>query len=186
VRSVCLVTKGEDLSEVKRISLDTSSKTSVALTKIVFREFLGHEPEWQEAAPNINEMLESADAALIIGDPALRLSSDARFRSFDLAELWRHHTGFGFVFAMWMTRRDKVAIDFASARDEGIAHIDEIAANYSGEIGLDLIEMKQYLSQNIAYSVDEEMRRGMELYFDLAHKHSLIRDRKPTDFAAIN
>jgi chorismate dehydratase len=182
VRSVCLVTEGEDLSEVKGISLDTSSKTSVALTKIIFREFFGHEPDWREAAPNINEMLENSDAALIIGDPALRLSNGGKFRCFDLAELWRQHTGYGFVFAMWMTRRQSVAIDFAQARDEGLDHIDEIAANYAGEIGLDANEMRQYLSRNIAFSVDEEMHRGMDLYFDLAHKHSLIQHRKETRF----
>lgn len=182
VRSVCLVTEGDDLSDVKRISLDTSSKTSVALTKIIFREFLGREPEWREAAPNIDEMLENSDAALIIGDPALRLSNESRYHCFDLAELWRQHTGLGFVFAMWMTRRESVEIDFAQARDEGIDHIDEIATNYAGEIGLDANEMRQYLSRNIAFSFDEEMRRGMELYFDLAYKHNLIERRKETTF----
>src|ERR1035437_11096030 len=67
VRSVCLVTKGEDLADVRSVSLDISSKTSVALTKIIFREFLGFEPEWRDAEPNIDAMLASSDAALIIG-----------------------------------------------------------------------------------------------------------------------
>lgn len=181
-RSVCLVTNGEDLAHAKRVALDTSSKTSVALTKIIFREFLAHEPEWQDAAPNIDEMLESAEAALIIGDPALRISSDERYRCFDLAEVWKKHTGFGFVFAMWMTRRESVAIDFAAAREEGLAHLDEIAANYAGEIGLDPFEMRHYLAENISYSVDEDMQRGLELYFHLAHKHGLIQNNRETEF----
>ena len=106
VRSVCLVTRGEDLEQVKSVALDVSSKTSVVLTKIIFREFLGFEPTWLDAEPNVDEMLESADAALIIGDPALALSEPPAVaggliqRTFDLAELWRTHTGLGFVFAM--------------------------------------------------------------------------------------
>jgi len=74
VRSVCLVTKGIDLADVRSVALDVSSKTSVVLTKIIFREFLGFEPTWIDAEPNIDEMLVHCDAALLIGDPALGLS----------------------------------------------------------------------------------------------------------------
>ena len=182
VRSVCLATNGVDLADVRKVSLDTSSRTSVALTKIIFREFLGFEPEWKAAQPDIDAMLAESDAALLIGDPALRLSADpklsaseSRLRYFDLAELWKDHTGFGFVFAMWMTRRDSVSIDFAAARDEGLAHIDEIIANYETDIRLGSDEMRMYLSENISYSIDDSMRNGMELYFKLSEKHGLIK-----------
>jgi len=181
VRSVCLVTKGKDLENVRSVSLDTSSRTSVALTKIIFREFLAFEPEWRDSRPDIDAMLAESDAALLIGDPALRLSADSRLKTqdsglryFDLAELWNHHTGFGFVFAMWMTRRDSVAIDFAAARDEGLAHINEIVANYETDIDLGADEMREYLTQNISYSIDDSMKSGLELYFNLAAKHNLI------------
>lgn len=185
VRSVCLVTKGNDLADVRSVALDTSSRTSVVLTKIIFREFLGFDPEWKDAAPDIDAMLSDADAALLIGDPALRLSAlptGSVYRTFDLAELWRQHTGLGFVFAMWMTRRDTVTIDFASARDEGLEHIDEIIANYETDIRLGPDEMRKYLSQNISYSIDESMRRGMELYFELAAKNGLIGENRPLLF----
>lgn len=181
VRSVCLVTKGVDLEDVRNVSLDTSSRTSVALTKIIFRDFLGFEPEWKVAQPDIDAMLADSDAALLIGDPALRLSADprlqtpdSRLRYYDLAELWKHHTGFGFVFAMWMTRRESASIEFAAARDEGIAHIDEIIANYETDTHLSRDEMRQYLSENISYSIDDSMRKGMKLYFNLAASHGLI------------
>jgi chorismate dehydratase len=141
VRSVCLVTRGGDLADVRSVSLDTSSRTSVVLTNIIFREFLGSEPEWRDAAPNIDEMLGTSDAALLIGDPALALSEDPNYRVFDLAELWREHTGLGFIFAMWMTRRDRVEIDFAGAKDEGLGHIDEIVANYESQIPLSREEL---------------------------------------------
>lgn len=200
VRSVCLVTKGEDLNDVKSVALDVSSKTSVVLTKIIFREFLGFEPNWIDARPDINEMLETSDAALLIGDPALRLSSplyaakhwpgiarpergeaaalggrgSSLVRTFDLAEIWHAHTGLGFVFAMWMTRNENLTIDFGSARDEGLEHINEIVANYETDIYLGPDEMRRYLTQNISYSMDDSMKNGLELYFSLAAKHKLI------------
>ena len=190
VRSVCLVTKGEDLTDVRSVSLDVSSRTSVALTKIIFREFLGFEPEWRDAKPDIDAMLNESDAALLIGDPALRLSGSPPCKggvdaaalggrggsplcTFDLAELWRVHTGLGFIFAMWMTARDTSPIDFAAARDEGVSHFEEIISNYQSEIGIGRDEMRRYLSENISYEPDETMRGGMELYFKLAAKHGL-------------
>lgn len=185
VRSVALVTGGKELSEAKSVALDISSKTSVTLTKIIFREFLGFEPEWIPAAPDLDKMLSDADCALLIGDPALKLSAApdrSDLRVFDLAELWKHHTGFGFVFAMWMTRAGGLELDFAAARDEGLANIDEIVSNYEKEIKLPREDFRTYLTENISYSVDNSMRRGMELYFELAHKNSLIAQNRPLLF----
>lgn len=184
VRSVRLVTRGSDLENVRSVSLDVSSRTSVALTKIIFREFLGFEPEWRPADPDIDAMLAESDAALLIGDPALALSdpdTNSKTRdlgSFDLAELWRSHTGLGFVFAMWMTTRDSCEIDFAAARDEGLQHISEIAANYAPQTGLEISTLVEYLSDNISYSVEPSMQQGLELYLELAYKHGLT-ERKP-------
>lgn len=180
VRSVCLVTRGRELANVRSVSLDTSSRTSVVLTKVLYREFYAAEPEWHDAAPDIDEMLAGSDAALLIGDPALMLShsSEADLKTFDLAELWKQHTGFGFIFAMWMTRRESVAIDFAAARDEGVAHIDDIAANYAASTRLDPQELTTYLQENISYTPDDSMLDGMKLYFELAAKHRLI-ERPP-------
>src|SRR3954453_5345410 len=75
VRSVCLVTRGIDLADARTVALDVSSRTSVALVKIIFREFLSREPEFESAQPNVDTMLAGADAALIIGDPALSISN---------------------------------------------------------------------------------------------------------------
>jgi chorismate dehydratase len=188
VRSVCLLTRGKDLSEVRSVALDVSSRTSAVLTRLLFKEFIGTEPAWKEASPNVAEMLASSDAALVIGDPALRASNlDAddegnEVRVFDLAELWNEYTGYGFVFAMWMTRQNVLPIDFARSRDDGIAHIDEIAANYSHSTGIGQKEMVQYLSSNISYRIDESMRAGMEMYFRLAAAHGLIPAVRPLQF----
>ena len=184
VRSVCLVTKGEDLKDVKTVALDVSSKTSVALTKIIFREFLNFEPQYKSAEPNLDKMLADADCALLIGDPALMID-ETKCRKFDLVETWKNFTGFGFVFAMWMARKNSIeivrTIDFGSVRDEGLAHLDEIIANYETEIPLSRKEFKKYLFGNITYSIDENMQKGLSLYFELAFKHNLIPRLKMPD-----
>lgn len=182
VRSVVLVTRRNNLKKVERVALDNSSRTSVALTKIIFREFLGFEPEWETAQPDLKSMLAHADAALIIGDPAMKIPRD-QFRVFDLASLWREFTGCGFVFAMWMARANQFErvrrIDFAAARDEGLAHLDEIAAQQQN---LTAGEVKNYLTQNIAFQMDDDMKKGLQRYFELAHKCGLIETPKPLVF----
>jgi chorismate dehydratase len=94
VRSVVLVTRRNNLKKVERVALDNSSRTSVALLKIIFREFLGFEPQWKPAVPDLKSMLIEADAALIIGDPAMQVPRD-QFHVFDLATMWREFTDLG-------------------------------------------------------------------------------------------
>src|SRR3989454_12341300 len=185
VRSVVLATKLNNLKKVKRVALDDSSRTSVALVKIIFRQFLGFEPEWQTTRPDLRSMLQHSDAALIIGDPAMKIPRD-QFRVFDLAALWHEFTGLGFVFAMWVMRKDSVerirSIDFAAARDEGLANLDRVIADYPHPVNLTQDEVKTYLIQNIVFGVDEEMQKGLLLYFALAQKHKLIDRIKPLGF----
>lgn len=185
VRSVCLVTKGVDLPDVKMVTLDVSSKTSVALAKIIFREFLGVEPTYKSARPNLSAMLAESDCALLIGDPALTID-ETKYKKFDLAEVWKSFTGCGFVFAMWMAQADEAAtakrINFQNARDEGLNHLDEIVSNYVTEISLSRGKFKNYLSENISYSIDDSMQKGLELFFKLAHKNHLIEECKPLIF----
>ena len=185
VRSVCLVTKDADLIDVETVALDVSSRTSVALTKIIFAEFLEKTPSYGEAKPNIEAMLAGADCALLIGDPALTVD-EAKYRKFDLAETWKSFTGFGFVFAMWMANGERIeiakTIDFQAVRDEGLRHLDEIVSNYRTEIPLEREDFKNYLTENICYTIDDSMQKGLSLYFELAHKHSLIENRKSLRF----
>lgn len=87
---------------------------------------------------------------------------------------------------MWMANEDKIeaakTIDFADARDEGLSHLDEIISNYESQISLEREDFKNYLSQNISYSIDDSMRKGLELYYKLAEKHGLIEKNKPLQF----
>jgi chorismate dehydratase len=177
VRSVVLLSRYDDLSKIGTVALDASSRTSQALVKIIFREFVNHEPNWTTCDPDIQTMLQTNDAALIIGDPAMKVSMHD-IHVFDLASLWHRFTDTGFVFAMWMLR-DSVAdaiskVDFAGARDEGLQNIERIVADYGEELPLPPAEIWKYLTENITFHVDETLEKGMRLYFELALKHDLI------------
>ena len=185
VRSVVLVSKHSDLRDVHRVALDESSRTSQVLVKIIFREFLNSEPAWETNVPDIAALLEGNDAALVIGDPAMRLGSK-ELHVFDLAALWHKFTNTGFVFAMWMARAATAEavskVDFAGAREEGLERIDEIISEYESEVLLSPAEIREYLTDNITFTVDENLERGMRLYFELAYKHGLIDKLKPLQF----
>jgi chorismate dehydratase len=182
VRSVILISRLADLRSVRSVALDESSRTSAALVKIIFREFLGFEPEWIAAQPNPQRMLVDNDAALLIGDPGMTLPREG-WEVFDVAGLWRHHTNLGFVFAMWAIAPQAPAhiysIDFSQARDEGLALIDEIVDFYQPRLGLTRVELQVYLHDNISFALDQELRAGLELFYKLAYEHELIPALKP-------
>src|SRR5262249_46257927 len=185
VLSVVLVSKDTELEQIRTVALDESSRTSATLVKIIFREFLDHEPAWTVRTPNLAEMLDKNDAALIIGDPGMTFPR-AGLKVWDMASLWRKYTRLGFVFAMWMVRDEAIdrarAIDFAGARDEGVAHVEEIIESYQQKIPMSLNELRKYLTDNISFRLDQSMSRGLQLYFELAAKHQLIQTLKPLRF----
>lgn len=182
VRSVNLVSRLDDLKDVRRVALDESSRTSATLVKIIFREFLGVEPEWVSAAPDLERMLAENDAALIIGDPGMTFSPQG-FTIFDMAGLWRKYTNRGFVFAMWMigptASAEARALDFLAVCQEGLARTEEIIDFYQPLLGLGRDELQAYLGENLSFSFDEELRAGLDLYYRLAYKHGLIPAVKP-------
>ena len=100
-----------------------------------------------------------------------------------MAALWRKYTDLGLVFAMWMAHESAGehvrAIDFAGARDEGLSHVEEIAAEYERELGRPRAELVRYLRRNICFELDEEMGAGLELFFRLAHKHGVVESLRP-------
>ncbi len=190
VRSV-LITSRRPLEEVRTLTLDTSSRTSQALVKILFWRRYGFLPEFTERTPDASvrceNMLEASDAALIIGDPAMRLEASARqmdLRIYDLAEEWRAMTGLPFVFAVWAVREETIAGapslagEFIAAKREGIDHIGQIATHYAGELELPRDELLDYLRNNVNYDLDEENTAGMRLYFDLACECGLIPEAR--------
>ncbi len=185
VRSVVLVSKYDDLKRVRRVGLDSSSRTSQALVKIIFREFLNFEPEWEISSPDVHSMMKDHDAGLLIGDPAMNISMPG-VHVFDLASVWRRFTNTGFVFAMWMGRADAVAmvseVDFAGARDEGLEQLEQIISECETDLPLPRAEIRKYLTESITFHVDDTLEKGMRLYFELARKHGLVESNKPLQF----
>ena len=185
VLSVVLVSKDTELEQIRSVALDESSRTSATLVKVIFREFLDREPAWTTRTPNLAEMLERNDAALIIGDPGMTFPRTG-LKVWDMANLWRTFTGLGFVFAMWMIADQGVerarTVDFAGARDEGVDQIEEIVAAYKDKIPMPVEELRRYLTENIVFRVDDSMKKGLQLYYELAAKHALIESVKPLRF----
>src|SRR6266404_6437479 len=131
VRSVLLASR-VPITQVRSVALDTSSRTSAALIQIILGHFYSLTVSYRSSPPKLEDMLESNDAALIIGDPAMLIDRSALY-VYDLAEEWRKHAGLPFVFAFWAIRADSSTwpgrdtpddqrIDFLKAKLEGTAH----------------------------------------------------------------
>ena len=185
VRSVLLVSRLNNLKKIRSVSLDESSRTSATLTKVIFQEFLGIEPAWVTSSPDISRMLRDSDAALMIGDPAMTVSRDG-LNVWDLATLWHDFTGTGFVFAMWMAkenvRSELLSVDFASAKEEGVNAIDEIVDDYERRLRLPAHDLRDYLINNITFDLDNDLKSGMQRYFELALRHGLINRLRPLEY----
>lgn len=194
VRSVLLASR-VPLERIRTVALDNSSRTSAALIQIILGHFCGVEASYHQAPPVLAEMLETSDAALMIGDPAMLIDRSS-LHVYDLAEEWRKHTDLPFVFAFWAIRADSTAwpgslsgndfendrIDFNAAKIEGLAHVQELAEIYSERLGLASGNLLSYLTENISYDLDEECLRGLRLYYDLAYQCALIAEPRDLVF----
>jgi chorismate dehydratase len=173
VRSILLVSKAP-IEQVRTVALDTSSMTSVALTKILFAKWMGGAREYLPMAPQLDAMLSRCDAALLIGDPALQVDR-RRYITLDLAEEWIKRTGKSFVFAFWAMRsaalagRDgsQIAEDFRLSRDHGLEprNLDVIVREWSGRLHLPVSTVSSYLTENIHYYLDPLCLEGLALFY---------------------
>ncbi|MEO6724796.1 MAG: menaquinone biosynthesis protein [Blastocatellia bacterium] len=195
VRSVLLAARCP-LKDVRRVTLDPSSRTSQALVRILLARHYNVHPVFTQRAPDAKvELLEAGDAALIIGDPAMRLVASARrcgeqhgVQIYDLAEEWQTMTGLPFVFAVWAVRESvceqeqMVARDFLAAKQEGLGMLEEIAAQYAVELELRQDDLLGYLQNNVNYDLDKENIAGMQCYFDQAKELGLIPETQSLKF----
>lgn len=184
VKSVLLLSK-VPIEQVTTVAIDNSSRTSAALVRVLLQEFYSRPIKAVAVNPEPQKMLQQADAALLIGDPALTF--DGGVRVYDLAAEWKKFTGLPFVFAVWAGHEDaglgRFCADFEASRDYGLAHVDDIASEYAPRLGLAPEAVKVYLTENIDYSLDEENRKGLELFYRLAHEIGLIPRTKEIQFA---
>jgi len=179
VRSILLVSK-VPLEKIRTVALDTSSMTSVALTKVLFAKYWSGNRTFTSMAPDIEQMLEVHDAGLVIGDPALKIDR-SRYITYDLAEEWIRLTGKPFVFAFWAVRqaalkdapRDlDLAAVFQQSRDHGLLpeSLDRIARDWAPRLGISQEEVKNYLTENIHYYLDPACLDGMTLFYQYARE----------------
>ncbi len=187
VRSILLVCK-KPIEEVVTVAADTSSRTSVALARVLFRRLWGGARQLQPMTPDLPQMLRLCDAALIIGDPALTVDRN-QFVCYDLAEEWNRLTGKPFVFAFWAVRGeaaeqsplDLVRI-FQTSRDHGLQNVDALAREWAPRVGLREDQVRAYLTENIDFSLDAENLAGMELFFQYAVECGAIAAAPPLQF----
>lgn len=185
VRSIILVVREDvGIEGVRRVALDTASRTSAAYTRILFARHWKTQPEFIPHPPYLGAMLRVADAALLIGDPALLALEDRKARElhtgerllyFDLAHEWHKLTGTVWVSAFWAVRPGAIASssipatqvveDFLHSRDAGLAHIDDLADEWSGRIAVPRATIRTYLSDNIWYQLDDPCLQGLELFY---------------------
>jgi chorismate dehydratase len=177
VRSILLVSK-VPLDRIRSVALDTSSLTSVALTKVLFAKWWGVGRTFAAMAPDVKTMLEEHDAGLVIGDTALKVDR-ARYLTYDLAEEWIRLTGKPFVFAFWAVRQAALtnappALDLATifqeSRDHGLqaGNLQQIAREWAPRLGLSEDDVKTYLTENIYYDLDPACLSGLQLFYRYA------------------
>ena len=181
VRSILLLSK-LPLDKVQTVAVDTSSLTSVALTKVLFCKWLGGARVFTPMPPQPDLMLANHDAAMVIGDPALQVDR-TQYLSFDLAEAWIRFTGKPFVFAFWAVREaalahaatDLAAI-FQHSRDNGLKpdNMDAIARSWGRRLSMAEPDVKAYLTENIHYYLDSETLDGLLLFYKYAFECGVL------------
>ncbi len=183
VRSVLLVSR-VPFERVRSVALDTSSRSSAAMTRILLADLYGASPEYHRAVPELPRMLASADAALLIGDPALTADVSG-LRVLDLAEGWRRLTGLPLVTAVWAVRRDVAPEPFLWSRDYARPRIREIVEAAVERTGLDRRLLTEYFEMNLHYDFDAEDERGLAEFYRRAAAHALIPSPELPPFAGV-
>jgi len=175
VRSVRLFHHGP-LERVRRVALDTSSRTSATLVKILLGERLRRAPQYVPMGPSLVDMLAVADAALLIGDPALDHEGEAA--SLDLGDEWNRLTGLPFVFAFWAGRPGAVGAAgvrrLQAALASGLEALPAIARRYAAGDAARTTKYEAYLRENIVYGLGEEEQAGLREFYRRAHSLALI------------
>jgi chorismate dehydratase len=174
VRSILLVS-ARPVNEIRKLAVDSSSRTSVELARVFLARRHGVEPEFVPHAPNLEAMLRIADAALIIGDPALRIEpSLLPYRVYDLGAEWVEMTGLPMVFAVWAGRKGAITPEVVKVFQEscrfGREHIEDIVAAEAPrrEFSPDLV--RQYVTRHIVHELGPRDYEGMDRFLTYASK----------------
>jgi chorismate dehydratase len=178
VESVAMFTT-RPISEIRSIALDTSSRTSANLLRLLCAVWFEIEPTFTVVSPHLRAMLHEHDAALLIGDPALFADPIATgLQKVDLGQTWYEMTGLPFVWAFWAGRPDaadvSVSRSLRAARDAGLAHVEEIARREAPGDAERQALIVRYLTETIVYDLDGPFERGLRTYYQLLAEQQLL------------
>ena len=167
VRTVLLASE-TPVKNISTVYLDSHSRTSVALCKILSKHYWNISPQWQNFTGDITTYpRKTSSAAVVIGDKAFGMQAPYIY---DLAVEWRKFCGLPFVFACWVANKpldEKFLNRFKKAIAKVSVNIETIVEYYKDRApaGVDLFE---YWTKNISYPLTEEKRKGLELFLKYA------------------
>ncbi len=171
VRSILLISK-KPFEQIRKLATDSTSRTSVALSRIVLARKYGVGPQLESQSPDLGKMLERADAALIIGDAALAIDpAQLSFPVLDLGAEWVEMTGLPMVFAVWAARagvpRQNPA-PFLDSLRYGLDRVDDIARDQRLKLGFSEGMIRDYLTRNIVFDLGEREYAGLKKFLQCA------------------
>lgn len=171
VASVCIFSK-TPIEQVEKVYLDYQSRTSVRLAQVLLKNHWQKNVEFLPAPENYIDLIGGTTAGVIIGDRALQQLPNFAY-IYDLAEHWKHFTGLHFIFAAWVANKD-LPEDFVQQFNEanalGLKHIPEVIADNP----YPAYDLDVYYHQNIQYVLDEQKKKGLELFLEYLKEPSLI------------
>jgi chorismate dehydratase len=192
VRSLLLVVREEmPFSAIKTVAADTSSQATLTYTRILFQKWWNPAAQFLQHKPDLDSMLAACDAALLIGDPALLALEDCAARKartgekllyLDLAEEWKKLTGLPWISAVWAVRQNglsgysgqQICADFLHSRDAGIANIEALVEEWRSRIAVPAATIREYLSNNIHYILDDACLEGMRVFYRYAAEAGVL------------
>jgi chorismate dehydratase len=198
VRSILLLAK-VPLDQIRSVAADTASRSSVAYTELILKEFHANSPRFMPAPADPVAMLREHDAALLIGDPAL-LALEARAQIerqtgplawHDIAHLWHTHTRLPWVAAVWAVRadlklsqreREQLFFDLNASRKRGLENIETLVADWTPRIAIPPATIRTYLTENIHYLLDAPVRQAIGEFRSLAARHNILPALDPLPF----
>ena len=189
VRSLLLVRRASrPLQKLRNVAADIASRTTIAYARILFHKWGNPAVPFVAMAADLDAMLDRADAAILIGDPAL-MALEERANRFertseelvyhDLADEWKTLTGLPFISAVWAAAPgspldEGIGKDFILSRDHGLQNIDPLVAQWSRQLPLSEGTIRSYLTTNIHYVLDEECIDGMRGFFRMAAEAGVL------------
>ncbi len=171
--------------KITQVAVDSGSRSSVALLRIVLAERFGVMPDFHTRHADLKGMLRAHEAALLIGDPAFT-ESGAPF-VWDLGQAWKELTNLPFVYAVWAVRdgvdAERVTAWLTQAMCDGVAHLDDIARDEVGTAGQEMESIRSYLRDSLHYALGAREMRGIETFQKLCLRYTLLPSARELGFA---